>query len=1066
MQENCAAATDGKVVRRTQFRTLIALTMLILASLGAGVAGWAAIKQQASSSLERRLAQAQTMELSDRLQFTERSRSASSLQARFDHSLADARAQRAMARHQKSADPEQAKLSELNAQESLLLANVMRPFLEFLPNLIAEDQSLDERRLGLVAAGNLQSRGFQGSWVEDDKAIAGSAGGQRLTFLEKERANQYDDQILGLALVVIVLVLALVLLTFADLSGKRTAWSYVLYLAALVCGAGGIAAAISIDESLVEIVSGITVAFCLFVMLAYMLGWLKAPTGPTEPLQPQGIDSQGFAGNSLQITDATPGFSRFLVIAIALTALISSLIGYWYSAAGTRADDASYSAYAQQIEVVKRSGRASTAVLGTFDSMVDLYERRVRCQAAHNRTELARDGRIALAAETTVISEQQQCDGLNAVEATTAQAKALADLDRRYGPQADPRFPRRLQEHIASSTTNAMTAEALALWDGYGELGAFWNSKTTSFLACLTMVAISLYVFGQALAMVQLKVTRAMTTVGVAMTLGALGWSTYTWLKPFPIGAGQELADCAIPVGLENVAERGTPEAAMKVAALNYAIGSQRFQVAEEEAEYAAAIAALECAVAARPNLALAHHDLAGAKAVIQSAHKNQAFYSLPTRERLDEIERNSRTNVEIQKRLGLSPTGYALNSHAVALWGLGIRDGNLENITAALGLVRQAVAITEMLEANRIQVSHDASRNLYPWLSVLPLLYLNESLFLIAHDRVEEARAVAEKALALGASLDWTMAGTMFTATSLLDVNCERLHSPERCSSIKAALEAYRRALIDGRWTTANETPVDKVEALTVSVSPSDVSIAARIDGFDPSTHQLTAIWSIQDPQWAARDALTAILPQVGAGEIQSLSNDRLGYQRSVLTASGFKRCLQPGHYSVELALDGRTAAIGTAQLRSPPMSAARFEELNLALCHPAAWTRWTSAASAWGPEPMAGFLNQKGKPAAFVFTFSVPEVAQSDTRNTAAYALDRALRLLMTKGILLGSIEDLHAKLQSCSNVGEGDIAQAVARAADGHMHVALVLADALDDIDACMIVQSVSIMHRALE
>jgi hypothetical protein len=113
-----------------------------------------------------------------------------------------------------------------------------------------------------------------------------------------------------------------------------------------------------------------------------------------------------------------------------------------------------------------------------------------------------------------------------------------------------------------------------------------------------------------------------------------------------------------------------------------------------------------------------------------------------------------------------------------------------------------------------------------------------------------------------------------------------------------------------------------------------------------------------------------------------------------------------------------------------------------------------------------MAGFLNQKGKPAAFVFTFSAPEVAQSDTSDTAAYALDRALRLLMAKGVLSGSVEDLRAKLQSCSKVGEGGIAQAAARAADGHMHVALVFADALDDIDACMIVQSVSIMHRALE
>ncbi len=59
------APASSKPVRSAHFRTLIALTMLLIASLGAGIAGWAAIKQQSSSNLERRVAQAQMMELAD-----------------------------------------------------------------------------------------------------------------------------------------------------------------------------------------------------------------------------------------------------------------------------------------------------------------------------------------------------------------------------------------------------------------------------------------------------------------------------------------------------------------------------------------------------------------------------------------------------------------------------------------------------------------------------------------------------------------------------------------------------------------------------------------------------------------------------------------------------------------------------------------------------------------------------------------------------------------------------------------------------------------------------------------
>ncbi|MGD9925219.1 MAG: hypothetical protein AB7V13_27795, partial [Pseudorhodoplanes sp.] len=167
------AATDGS--SGAGLRTLIALTMLLVAALGAGIAGWAAIKQQTSAALERRLAQAQTMELAERLPLIDFSRSARGLQQRLDTHLTEAGRQRALADATRASDPGRARFHDISAQEETLKANVLRPFVEFLPNIINDDQTLDERRIGLVAAGSLQRRGFQAAWTEGNGAAGGTA---------------------------------------------------------------------------------------------------------------------------------------------------------------------------------------------------------------------------------------------------------------------------------------------------------------------------------------------------------------------------------------------------------------------------------------------------------------------------------------------------------------------------------------------------------------------------------------------------------------------------------------------------------------------------------------------------------------------------------------------------------------------------------------------------------------------------------------------------------------------------------------------------------------------------
>jgi hypothetical protein len=1049
---------------RVGLRTLIALTMLLIASLGAGVAGWAAIKQQASTALDRRLAQAQTMEIAERLPLIDFSGAARTFQARLDHHLAEVQTQTALADAMRPHDPARAGLYDIASQEALLEANALRPFVEYLPNIINPDQTLDERRVGLVVVGALQRRGFQAQWVEQPgpDAAPDQPARPHIAYLEAERLAAYDEQVLGLALVVVGLVVTLVLLTLADLAGHRRVTAIGLYVLAVTGAAAGLVVAIAIDEALAGIVMGIGGAFAALVVVAWLVGWLGARGDGGEPLQTQGIDpGGGFAGGSLQIQETVGRFSRHVVVWIALAALVSAIIGYGYTVAGSRGDDAAHEAYEQQLEVARRSGRASTAVIGTFEAVADLYERRAGCIAAVSRAEQAALQAASAAPSTADIDRKLHCAALAAANATPV-LQAAAELDQRFGPDADPRFPARLQQHVTGATPDANPAEALALWDGYAEIEAFWNGKTTSFLACLTIIAIALYVLGQALAMAHLGVSRAMAACGIAMTLGALGWSAYVWSRPMSVAAAPDVAGCPLPAHL-STAEGWTPEARMRAAAHGYAAGALGLGVAETEDEFAAAISAFECAVRFRPSLTLAYQDLASAKALSQSAHKGQNFYSLPTKAKLDEISESAGTVLDIQRKLGLVANAYALNSHAVALWGLGVRDGKLAPITEALGVVEQAIRLTERLESDRIAVSANADKNLYPWLSVLPLLHLNHSLFLIANDRLDEGRAAIGRALNLGADRDWSMVAAMATATSLLDATCEKLHPALRCMVIRSALAAYRKALLDGRWPEAAEPASGRVAGAGLVATPAKVSLVIRMPSFDPAKDKVQMIWSVIDPQWNVADVLNNVMPAVETSEMQLVKDRGVLVQRRIMPAGNYRRCLSPGRYVAQIFVNGALETTAVGDFKGPRMAASRLDRLNLAFCHPSSWTLHLPPPGAdWDPTPMASFANGAGQPVAHLFSFMTPRPADSaNADDTIAAAVDLALQRLARLHPEAGG-EALKARLKPCAEAKPGDIARAVARGASGLVHVALLDVSGLEGAGACDILNTVTMMQ----
>jgi hypothetical protein len=142
--------------------------------------------------------------------------------------------------------------------------------------------------------------------------------------------------------------------------------------------------------------------------------------------------------------------------------------------------------------------------------------------------------------------------------------------------------------------------------------------------------------------------------------------------------------------------------------------------------------------------------------------------------------------------------------------------------------------------------------------------------------------------------------------------------------------------------------------------------------------------------------------------------------------------------------------------------MMAARLDALNLAVCRPSDWKRWQPGTDARLAESLAGFVNNAGLPAAFLFTFALPSDAKADTKTASDYATGRALSVLSAQGVVQGSAEELKAKLKPCNKVSAGEIAQGTAVAGNGLVHVVLLLQDAMAGVSACDVMNSVTLMQ----
>jgi hypothetical protein len=107
-----------------------------------------------------------------------------------------------------------------------------------------------------------------------------------------------------------------------------------------------------------------------------------------------------------------------------------------------------------------------------------------------------------------------------------------------------------------------------------------------------------------------------------------------------------------------------------------------------------------------------------------------------------------------------------------------------------------------------------------------------------------------------------------------------------------------------------------------------------------------------------------------------------------------------------------------------------------------------------------MVGFANAAGKPVAYLSSFMMPKAGSGGADNDAA--IDHALQQLVlhrTDGATVGSLK---TRLKPCNQAKTGDIARGVARGASGLLHVALLEVDALEGTDACLVMNTVTMMN----
>ncbi len=1090
------------------FRPVLALTMVAVATLGAATAYWGALAEHEAISLKLRLTMGRMIEVARWAEYSQQYAAWTALtNDRFEHTKrGKALAERANL--VRGAEPERSRFLDLQAQEEFALSRVFYGYTHYLKYPNGDPKVSVTESLAREVAAELRSYGFAVEATPSASAGASASGHADASHAKAQphaplspsaamwqplnhEIELAHERVKNLAGAVALFVLALVFFTFADIFTRQHRVAMGLAGVGMLVAAAAIVQTLRFSPSSWVIIAAVLLALAAAIGAAWRGGLFHAEADEGHGLHADEVDGKAMRIAHLFLRPTGTVQSKLVIGLIAIAVLFSALTGVGYAIAAAKREHFALEAFQSQIALAERiSQSAATATAGAFEANVAVLRNRVRCASAVQREMLARADAGRYASDLPSVRKEIACKPLE--EESAKRTANLLDDSYRLGMGLSPqgylprevlaqpyrfdseRSPGKYVYDILYHSLGDNPARLSAMADGYHALSAAWNEQATIYLACLTLFAIALYLFGQGLGVGHAWQSQTFIGFGGLFMVLAFGWALLTWLEAVPAGANH-FASTEVPASCRDPAKAGeqaavSQEARVELSARHFGNGEGYYNTAAQlepgiaSHGYKKAIEALECAVAVRPAFPRAHALLSRTYSRLNSPQANETYSSLPTRSKLKEMLAARQKAYEAFRSGGLSPpAGMPPHEWAFNHLLLALLNGDKGSRQEAIRLLCEHIKADGLPSERAICPNGGTSHARNKSNSVN---YLNLALALLASDRPDDAIAVYR--LVVG---EFELAKNReLTAATLTDLNivrqfCGKLNAPARCGALEKTVADVKQMLVTGS-VNAMAPSAAKLSDVRVWVTASEAGWRAKLDvgqakpGAAPD--KLSVVWYALEPEssdpdqwrvWRAMPALSRTL------EVAKLKR---GTDGSVEVVEAYFRdqtdCLPAGTYQAELYLNGvLLTGLGLKPVEVKRSSIFRSRELNMTFCHP---FTWTVSGGEWKPELVRVLTRQAGQTRATMAVLSTFYAPRGEAAAALAAAhVDRVVREVVAplgKSPPDGFLKSADA-FQGCDKpVPKGAILHKSWVTSEGFVHVALLFGD--DTQELCSVLKSI--------
>ena len=1025
-----AKAKEAKLAEAKLMSISIAMVMAVVAMLGAVTAYRAALAEQETLRVERRLQQGVMLELEHRQELL----SKVSSRARYEHSqeLHKNQADRSWeeARKVSATDPRQAALLNLQAEEESAYVRSLNPYLSYF--YVADDPAGFEAAIAKKTALYLREWGFDTVWNDPTERDGSSS-----SMWEHLEATVKRDQtrVLHLATAVVLFVLGLAFLTFAQLSHDKPKREKMLARFGGLLALVGLIVAVRADPDSLTTFLKFSIGFGVLAVVGTPLARkfhfaakadceavstrVRPGTSGTaapaeaddpaeeeddEPVHPAEVEPALFAGMRLHTAPVAHKFGRFVIYMIAISAVLSALSGFFYSQAAVNSSRKAGEALQNLEDLFKKNSDRVTTWNYMVGRLATAEDYHLRYEAARQRLELAKEAPSLLSEKDASEQLRLRRKTLDDFEKKEPDAHRLLTSD--LGPEQDANFPWKLvsSQNLPGSQSLPDRWKAVGRWSINNEMSAGYQREATSFLALLTLFAIALYLLGQALGM-------GRTSAAFILVLFACGLVGAGVVRGLFIGIeGQGVILRSPPPECQREGHSDGDLAEM--AADDFANGMAKYETSTDDHDGSVEAAKeFHCAIQIHPKFALANLYYALATNRANTPQLNEgAYVSLIAKNSLDDIYQHEQQAIEALQGQGALPPNELMVDYGFNLYAGGLVKGDRKALDRGKQATIQAIGLDENDLVTRF----------------------NLGVAQLAGGQEKEARETYRKAVELGdgrddpfVTNDGPVVGGAITDLEVLRQYCQRVNKAEYCRQVENTdLRQLKSELVAAAWPFEKgrtlATSGIKISGFHLRGSAAGLGWSAHVENVAPDPKkprdQIVLMWYAYDPEWK----VWRVLPEISEPVRPEWAQGDTSIFYSVLRGSDARMCLQGGSYRAELYVDGELAGTQEITLKGQNLQPVMFPDMSLAVCRPPSWQRWQprDRDSVW----IRGFVEDGKARGVFVFTFLDPQLDGDAAPKEKA--LQRAETILHNEGLTPGPVGE--SQIYDCAGLrgNSGDL------------------------------------------